>query len=229
MPRAASRPEKPAALVIAHPGHELRGHGWLEQAGPQVHGLTDGSGRSDRSRIPSSEALLARAGAEPGRIFGRPTDAQAYAALLDLQTSRFIELTDELAECLIGQRVQTVVGDAYEAYNPVHDVCRLIIDAAIAIAKRRAGRTRVRSAPDLEPSGCVSTRRPLQGSCRRRGAIPSWPASWPQRSMPTASTRSGSSVCGRPPLSRTAPCLRRTFPTMSATDRSKWMPATTSK
>lgn len=31
-----------AALVVAHPGHELRVYGWLEQARPRVFVLTDG-------------------------------------------------------------------------------------------------------------------------------------------------------------------------------------------
>ena len=36
--------EQRAVLVVAHPGHELRVHGWLELARPTVCILTDGSG-----------------------------------------------------------------------------------------------------------------------------------------------------------------------------------------
>ena len=35
-------------LFVAHPGHELCVHGWLEIARPKVFVLTDGSGRSGR-------------------------------------------------------------------------------------------------------------------------------------------------------------------------------------
>src|SRR5215470_17021527 len=64
-------PEGPAALVISHPGHELRLFGWLRLAKPSVFILTDGSGRSDASRIASTSRILASAGANPGGIFGR--------------------------------------------------------------------------------------------------------------------------------------------------------------
>ena len=43
--------EQSAALVIAHPGHELRIHHWLERARPVTFVLTDGSGHTDHSRI----------------------------------------------------------------------------------------------------------------------------------------------------------------------------------
>nr|MDP9120522.1 hypothetical protein [Acidobacteriota bacterium] len=35
-PISAPRPPQRAALVIGHPGHELRVHGWLERARPLV-------------------------------------------------------------------------------------------------------------------------------------------------------------------------------------------------
>jgi hypothetical protein len=136
---ARSAPLQPAVLVVAHPGHELRVHGWLEQARPRVHVLTDGSGRTGRSRLASTEALLEGAGAAPGAIFGRLSDAQAYAALLERKAERFVELTDELADELVCGQIQVVAGDACEGYNPMHDACRLIIDAAVAIARQRRG------------------------------------------------------------------------------------------
>jgi hypothetical protein len=47
-----------SALIIAHPGHEIRVHGWLERAKPVVYVLTDGSGRSGQSRLASTARLL---------------------------------------------------------------------------------------------------------------------------------------------------------------------------
>src|SRR4051794_29308473 len=56
-------PRGRAALVVAHPGHELRVHGWIEAVRPLVHVLTDGSGSSGRSRLESTRRVLGPTGA----------------------------------------------------------------------------------------------------------------------------------------------------------------------
>ena len=70
-------PDGNAALIIGHPGHELRIHHWLESARPLTFVLTDGSGRGLESRLPSTRLVLERAGAKPASIFGPWTDAEA--------------------------------------------------------------------------------------------------------------------------------------------------------
>ena len=50
------------AVIISHPGHELRVHHWLEQAKPAVCVLTDGSGHTQRSRLDSTTGVLSGAG-----------------------------------------------------------------------------------------------------------------------------------------------------------------------
>jgi hypothetical protein len=125
----------PAALFVAHPGHELRVHGWLEVARPSVHVLTDGSGSTARPRVDSTRAVLQRAGARPGNIFGRLTDRAAYAAVLGGDADLFVDLARELAASLVRDRIATVVGDAREGYNPIHDVTRSVIDAAVRMAR----------------------------------------------------------------------------------------------
>jgi hypothetical protein len=35
------------------------------------------------------------------------------------------------------ERINFVAGDAWEGYNPMHDVCRLVINAAVTAASRR--------------------------------------------------------------------------------------------
>jgi hypothetical protein len=137
---AARASAGPSALVVAHPGHELRVHGWLEQARPLVFVLTDGSGSSGRPRLASTRAVLEGAGATPGALFGRFGDAALYAALLDLDFSFFLRVADELADAFAAAGIACVVGDACEGYNPGHDACRLVIDAAVALAGRRRGR-----------------------------------------------------------------------------------------
>jgi hypothetical protein len=122
-------------LVVGHPGHELRVHGWLERARPAVMVLTDGSGHHGRSRLASSAALIERAGASPGTVFGSFTDAAIYQMVLDHRIDAFRELACELAAALVSGDIECVVGDAAEGYNPTHDICRLVIDAAVRMAQ----------------------------------------------------------------------------------------------
>lgn len=129
-----------AALVVAHPGHELCVYGWLERERPRVFVLTDGSGRSQRSRIASTDAVLSEVGAEPGPVYARLTDVGLYAAILDHDFGLFTGLADELAAAFAGDSAEYVAGDATEGYNPAHDACRLVLDAAVALASRETGR-----------------------------------------------------------------------------------------
>lgn len=129
-----------AALVVAHPGHELRVHGWLEQARPEVHVLTDGSGHGLVSRLGSTTTVLSGAGATPGAVYGRFSDRSLYQAMLAQRLDLLLALTEELSEALVARGVDVVVCDAIEGYNPSHDVCRLVTGAAVALAARRLHR-----------------------------------------------------------------------------------------
>jgi hypothetical protein len=129
-----------AALVISHPGHELCVYRWLETARPDVFVLTDGSGRSGVSRLNSTTNIIASAGASAATIYGRFTDSNIYAALLQRDFGLFERLVMELAESFVRTRIECVAGDAIEGYNPIHDTCRLVIDAAVEIASRMSGR-----------------------------------------------------------------------------------------
>ena len=129
-------PPTPSAIVIAHPGHEVRLHGWLERERPLVLVLTDGSGREGRSRIASTARYLEKFGARRGRVFGRFTDLEVYRAVLARDFSVFTSLCDELADAFVAEGVCTVVGDASEGYNSTHDICRLVVNASIELAAR---------------------------------------------------------------------------------------------
>jgi hypothetical protein len=123
-----------AALIVAHPSHELLIHGWLQASRPRVFVLTDGSGRSGVSRLGQTTSLLKKVGAEPGSIFGRLTDLEAYAAILNQDVEFFMRLVEELSEAFVRERIDYVVGDAAEGYNTVHDICRVLIGAAVQLA-----------------------------------------------------------------------------------------------
>jgi hypothetical protein len=129
-----------AALVVAHPGHELMVHGWLEIARPCVFVLTDGSGRSEQSRLSSTTRVLERAGASTGSLYGPLTDAAAYRSILNHEFEVFINCVRELTAAFVNQQIDFVAGDALEGYNPMHDVCRLVINAAVAVTRREHGR-----------------------------------------------------------------------------------------
>jgi hypothetical protein len=129
-----------AALVVAHPGHELRLHGWLEQTRPDVFVLTDGSGSGERSRLGSTRAVLEDAGARPGDVFGDFTDRELYAAILERDAARFQSLAETLADRFVRGRVDYVVTDAAEGYNSGHDLCRIVVEEAASLAAAARGR-----------------------------------------------------------------------------------------
>jgi len=128
-----------SALVVAHPGHELRVYGWLELFQPVEFIITDGSGHEGRGRIDQTLSLLNEVGAEAGGLFGRFSDKIIYRALMNKDFRLFIEIIDELVDQLIAAKIEYVVGDALEGYNPTHDVCRLVIGAALERVKQLQG------------------------------------------------------------------------------------------
>jgi hypothetical protein len=129
-----------SALVIGHPGHELRVHHWLERVRPVTFVLTDGSGHTDRSRLGSTTQVIERAGARRGSIYGALSDRALYQAILREDHALFAQLAQDLAAALLEERVTCVVGDGAEGVNPGHDVCRLLINAAVAHVAQTTGR-----------------------------------------------------------------------------------------
>jgi hypothetical protein len=125
-----------AALVVAHPSHELRVHGWLQTSRPCVFVLTDGSGRTGEPRLSSTTKVLKEVGAQPGSIYGRVGDVDVYDAFLKRDFSFFIGIAEELAREFSRQKIEYVVGDSDEGYSPTHDVCRLLTNAAVEIVRR---------------------------------------------------------------------------------------------
>ncbi len=146
-----------SALVVAHPGHELMVYGWMETARPLYCCLTDGSGGGASSRMDSTTRLLASVGARQGPVYGRFPDKQVYRHLLEGQVEIYARLVDELADAWIENGVDTVAGDAVEGFNPSHDLCRFLIDAAVERVRGLTGRTLrnydfvLDSAPDACP------------------------------------------------------------------------------
>lgn len=102
--------------------------------------LTDGSGHTDHSRLASTTAVLERAGASCGAIYGAMSDRQLYQAVLAGERDVFTTLVDKLASALQQADVTYVVGDAVEGVNPGHDVSRLLLNAALLRIEQTTGR-----------------------------------------------------------------------------------------
>lgn len=127
-----------AALVIAHPGHELRLSAWLGRTGAEVCIIARGS-RSGRSeaRIAASRAVAGALGAQCGDPFGAAFDTDLYAAIMASDARPFLDLADRLAARFRARAVTRVVADGWQNYNPVHDLTHLV--ARVAAAGTGAG------------------------------------------------------------------------------------------
>jgi hypothetical protein len=134
------RCERPAVLV-GHPGHELRVLGWLAEKRPRVHVLTDGSGTTGYSRVPATSDLLRRIRARRGEVFGLLSDADIYRAILHQDIPLFCSIVDRLAASLAYHGTDFLAADAAEGFNPAHDICRQIANAAICRAQMMTGRS----------------------------------------------------------------------------------------
>ena len=139
-PEEAAFCTKNMSVVVAHPGHELMIHHFMERSRPMYFCVTDGSGGGAQSRVDSTTQLLQRVGGTPGEIYGRFSDREIYRFLLDRRVEVFAGLADELAKNLMDQNSECVAGDAMEGFNPGHDICRALIDSAVAIVEARTGR-----------------------------------------------------------------------------------------
>ena len=58
--------------------------------------------------------------------------------LLGLNHRHFMDIVDKLAAAILHDQVDCIAGDAEEGYNPGHDICRLVINAAVRLVKRKS-------------------------------------------------------------------------------------------
>ena len=127
-----------ALLIIAHPGHELLVHDWMERTRPRVCVLTDGSGGRGASRLGATRAVIAAAGADIGPLFGVAPDRDFYQAILAGDVPFLAGLVHALAEDIARHRPDVVLSDAVEHFNPVHDLASVITTLAVRRADRHA-------------------------------------------------------------------------------------------
>jgi hypothetical protein len=115
-----------SALIVAHPGHELLLHHWLERARPIVCSLTDGSGSQAEDRSGRSRLIIERTGARIGPVFGARNDRDWYRAILEGDAELFQSTATRIADMCRAEGVTQIVADPVELFNPMHDLCSSI-------------------------------------------------------------------------------------------------------
>jgi hypothetical protein len=83
---------------------------------------------------------VASLGCERGEIFGKVSDRTVYRALREHDHAFFLELLDILSASFRSHDIELVGGDATEWFNPAHDVCRILINAAAEVSRVATGR-----------------------------------------------------------------------------------------
>ena len=144
----ATRPR--AALIVAHPGHELLLHHWLERAQPIVCALTDGSGSHAQDRSGRSMKIIQRAGARVGPVFAAASDREWYRAILAGDRRLFDAAAARIADMCRAERVTQIVADALEFFNPMHDLCSCLAQN-VAMQLQRSGAAELLTYPIERP------------------------------------------------------------------------------
>jgi hypothetical protein len=129
------------AVVVGHPGHELLAFGFLTRYRPLTHMITDGSGIGNPPRVEASARVLRDLDVPMGELFGIVADTAIYEAALRGRTDVFVDMRDRLVASFVAHDIDVVLSDAAEGFNPTHDICRYIVDAAVAMAVARSGRS----------------------------------------------------------------------------------------
>lgn len=131
-----SDPNRRAALVIAHPAHEVRILRWLSLVRPHVYILTQGSrSGADSTRRAASERLIETHGATVEKDWAGAWDRDLYDMLLDGNYAPLLEWADQLTDDFIAREVDLVVSDSWQHYNVAHELTYVI--AALAVQRTR--------------------------------------------------------------------------------------------
>ena len=139
-------------LLMAHPGHELMLHHWMERHRPTVCALSDGSGSLGVARVERSKRVIAASGATVGPVFGLLPDAAWYRAIVAQDTAPFMHVIETVAD----EAPLAVVSDSIEYFNPLHDLCCVVAHVAASRINARGGRVQhldypIEAAADREP------------------------------------------------------------------------------
>lgn len=156
-------------LILAHPGHELRVHHWLELKKPQIYLLTDGSGGRHSARTRYSRDVVEAAGAAAGAVFGDIPDATWYKALLARDNGVFADVLARISVDVSDMQDVQVVSDAVDGYNPMHDLAYAFGNALNRLLQStRLGRKQLCTAAVPNVPGVVEVEIQLDPAARAR-------------------------------------------------------------
>ncbi len=129
------------ALILGHPGHELRVYRFLEKYKPRVYILTDGSGNDLESRLNRSLRVIEQAGASIGPVAGKFTDKEMYRIIRESDLTPLYNTIDEIMADMISHDIDAVAGDSIEGFNPTHDLCRYMINCIVGNYEKKLEKT----------------------------------------------------------------------------------------
>lgn len=133
-------PANRSAAFVAHPGHELRLHGWMSRAKPVCTILTTGSrSGTDRDRLQASTRIVENAGGQCSALFGAVLDRDLYRMILVGEVSPFLQWTETLAGILVTNRIDRLVVDGWQLYSVSHDLTHIVGRLAAERASRALG------------------------------------------------------------------------------------------
>lgn len=132
--------DRRAALVVAHPAHEIRVLHWLSLVRPRTYILTQGSrSGADTTRRRASERLIESCGARVAP-WASAWDRDIYRMLLEGDHTDLLRWTDDLATDFVADEVDLVVADSWQLYNVAHDITYVMANLAAKRAASMLGR-----------------------------------------------------------------------------------------
>ncbi|MER8749912.1 hypothetical protein NKH57_11620 [Mesorhizobium sp. M1050] len=156
-------------LILAHPGHELRIHHWLELKKPRIYLLTDGSGGRHSARTQYSRDVVEAVGATAGAVFGDIPDAAWYKALLARDCGVFADVLARINLDVSDMKDVQIVSDAVDGYNPMHDLAYAFGNALNRLLQStRPGRKQLCTAAVPNVPGVIEVETQLDSAARTR-------------------------------------------------------------
>lgn len=148
------------ALCIAHPGHEIRLHGFIEKTKPYIFVLADQGEPSRMIRLSNYLGFIFKNTKNKRDAFyvieQKPDDKKPdpekelktyYLTDLNIQNELhkgnidfFKYYVKQTANRFVQNKIDHVVVDSIENMDATHDINRALIDAAVALVKKKKGK-----------------------------------------------------------------------------------------
>lgn len=128
---------KAPLLIIGHPGHEIRCHGWMCRERPRVEVLTTGGGASKAGRLASTKKIVEQAGARLGETLPTFSDHEIYNYLLTQDFEPLTTWTRGVAQIILTEQPDFLLTDMVEGYNTSHDLVACLVALSVELAGKR--------------------------------------------------------------------------------------------